>query len=102
MSIQEERLLTFKEQRVYCGLAVHSNNPEGCVWCERKRLIAQDVKSYAAGVDDMEARNKLLIEALEQCILAFHLTREYVGTEMLPAIEGWSWYDAVLKAEALL
>lgn len=26
---------------------------------------------------------------------ALRLTREYVGEEALPAIEGWSWYDAL-------
>ena len=26
---------------------------------------------------------------------AIRLTREYVGYRMLPATEGWSWFDAV-------
>ena len=26
---------------------------------------------------------------------AIRLTREYVGERMLPAVEGWSWFDAV-------
>ena len=83
MSTQEERLLTDKDKE---SLA----DPYWASVPFAKQLVAQDVKSYAAGVADTEARIKLLIEALEQCILAFHFTREYVGTEMLPAIEGWS------------
>lgn len=26
---------------------------------------------------------------------AIRLTREYVGEAMLPAVEGWDWYDAI-------
>ena len=26
---------------------------------------------------------------------AIRLTREYVGPRMLPAVEGWSWFEAV-------
>lgn len=35
-------------------------------------------------------------------LIAFQHTREYVGDRMLPAIEGWSWYDWTVKAEAFL
>lgn len=27
---------------------------------------------------------------------AIRLTREYVGEEVLPAIPGWTWYDAMM------
>lgn len=40
--------------------------------------------------------------ALEQGIEAMRLTREYVGEDMLPAIEGWSWCDWVTTARAAL
>lgn len=30
---------------------------------------------------------------------ALRLTREYVGEDVLPAIEGWSWYDAMTAYE---
>ncbi len=36
-----------------------------------------------------EQREKLLSKALR----AICLTRDYVGAEMLPAIEGWEWFD---------
>jgi len=45
---------------------------------------------------------KDLIEALEQCVEALRLTREYVGEEMLPPLEGWSWYDATVNAQDVL
>jgi len=32
----------------------------------------------------------------ELCAALFH-TVDYVGVEMLPPIEGWSWYDAMCK-----
>ena len=45
---------------------------------------------------------QVMREALVECIIAIHLTRQYVGEDMLPAIEGWSWYDATVKAEQAL
>jgi hypothetical protein len=35
-------------------------------------------------------------------IQAFRLTREYVGEDVLPAIEGWSWFDWCERAERAL
>ena len=35
-------------------------------------------------------------------IIALQHTREYVGEDLLPAIEGWSWYDWTKRAEAYL
>lgn len=32
---------------------------------------------------------------------AIRLTREYVGEPMLPAVEGWSWFDAVVATGGL-
>jgi hypothetical protein len=40
----------------------------------------------------------LVAEGIE----AVRLTREYVGEEVLPEIEGWSWYDWTQKAKAAL
>ncbi len=47
-------------------------------------------------------REKQLEAALEQCVEALRLTREYVGEEMLPPLEGWSWYDATVNARDVL
>lgn len=32
---------------------------------------------------------------------AIRLTREYVGEPMLPAVEGWSWFDAIVATGGL-
>ena len=56
-------------------------------------------------LDIMKARLTLfneMVAALEQAERALHFTREYVGEEMLPEIEGWSWYDATLTINNLL
>ena len=45
---------------------------------------------------------KELLAALVQCSEAFEFTRQYVGYRMLPAIKGWSWFDADERAKELL
>jgi len=40
---------------------------------------------------DVEMSNDIL---LSKALRAICLTRDYVGGEILPAIEGWEWYDA--------
>jgi hypothetical protein len=35
--------------------------------------------------------------ALAELAQALRLTREYVGEDLLPAVEGWSWYDALRR-----
>lgn len=39
---------------------------------------------------------------LREGIEAFRLTREYVGEETLPPIEGWTWYEWTKKAQRAL
>jgi hypothetical protein len=36
-------------------------------------------------------------EPIEQLTEAIRLTVEYVGTETLPPLSGWSWYDALMQ-----
>lgn len=43
-----------------------------------------------------------LRDVIAEGIEAFRLTREYVGEDTLPAIEGWSWFDWCEKARAIL
>ena len=43
-----------------------------------------------------------LLSALLQAKEAFRLTREYVGVDALPALEGWSWFDAVQAIDAAI
>ena len=50
----------------------------------------------------LEERVQSLEAALRECIEAFRLTREYVGGDLLPNVEGWSHYDAVTVARAAL
>jgi hypothetical protein len=35
--------------------------------------------------------------AIAELAQALRLTREYVGEELLPPAEGWSWYDALRR-----
>ena len=35
--------------------------------------------------------------AVAELAQAIRLTREYVGADLLPAVEGWSWYDALRR-----
>jgi hypothetical protein len=44
----------------------------------------------------------LLRQTIANGVVAMRLTREYVGEETLPAIEGWSWFDWTKEAEAAL
>ena len=37
------------------------------------------------------------LEVVEELTEALRLTAEYTGQGVLPAIEGWSWYDALVK-----
>jgi hypothetical protein len=48
---------------------------------------------------DKDTALDLAMEALEKCRKGFELTRQYVGYETLPAIEGWSWYDGDVAAK---
>ena len=43
-----------------------------------------------------------LVETVRIALEAFRLTREYVGEELLPAIPGWSWYDATVALKEAL
>jgi hypothetical protein len=65
----------------------------------------------ALGASEME--NKTLRDALARCphreprkraeeavaglAQALRLTREYVGADLLPAVKGWDWYDALRR-----
>ncbi len=40
--------------------------------------------------------------ALSKALRALILTRQYVGEELLPCIEGWEWYDAALEISKIL
>lgn len=46
--------------------------------------------------------DRQLRDLLWQAREALRLTREYVGEHQLPAVEGWSWFDAVTAIDAAL
>lgn len=90
------------------------------VWAERfvkrvgtKPTIATDEGTMLAwfsgaimaGYDEARRRNDaepVLIDLLRQAIEALRLTREYVGEDLLPALPGWSWFDATEAAAPFL
>lgn len=69
-------------------------------WCKVARRIAAEGGEIidegwmvgwfanAFGTADMHSKAARLAEALR-------LTQEYVGSDTLPPIEGWSWFDAL-------
>lgn len=46
--------------------------------------------SYAGRVEELQAAVAGLAQAIR-------LTREYVGADLLPAVTGWDWYDALRR-----
>ncbi len=55
-----------------------------------------------AEVDALRAEAQQLREALWRGVEAMRLTREYVGEDVLPVVEGWSWFDWTREALAAL
>ena len=51
--------------------------------------------AYNLGWQEARTAERDLVEAIR-------LTVEYVGTETLPPLPGWSWYDALVKADPAL
>lgn len=51
--------------------------------------------------DDSQTQVDWLLVAIDLAE-AIRLTREYVGEDKLPALEGWSWFDAMQKYEAAM
>lgn len=42
------------------------------------------------------------LQVLQQCREGFEFSRQFVGYEVLPAIPGWSWFDADQAAAKLI
>ena len=51
---------------------------------------------------DIKEENVRLSEALEEALMAILYTRDYVGEDKLPTIQGWSWYDAALNISEII
>ncbi len=63
----------------------------------RKRLAAATQER-----DEARAQVAAMVKALADCVEAFRLTREYLGDMMLPAEQGWPWFDAMEQANVVL
>jgi hypothetical protein len=62
---------------------------------EKFLVLSQDIFILTLRVQELE-------DALAKCLVAFQLTREYVGEDVLPELPGWSWFDAVQNADRVL
>jgi hypothetical protein len=60
------------------------------VTAETKRLMERRTTTLRERAEMAEA-------AVAELAQALRLTREYVGEDLLPAVEGWSWYDALRR-----
>jgi hypothetical protein len=60
------------------------------LYARAERAEAEAAGSYALRAEGAE-------EAVAGLAQALRLTREYVGADLLPAVEGWSWYDALRR-----
>ena len=49
-----------------------------------------------------QAQVRALVEALWDTREAIRYTQEYVGDGLLPALEGWSWYEGIKAADAAI
>ena len=82
-----------------CELAHHAENVayrEYATGVERGLALA--VLACLAALNDRRAdceddKNAAVHELCE----AIRFTVEYIGTDRLPPVEGWSWYDALVK-----
>lgn len=56
-------------------------------------LDIHDWQKIAAAKDEANAD---AVRAIDDLADAIRLTVEYVGNDMLPAVPGWSWFDALM------
>jgi hypothetical protein len=73
---------------------------ESCGGCEWECYDENDKRTcvkrmYDSLSEDRDKYKALVLDGIE----AVRFTREYVGEELLPAIEGWSWFDWLVAAE---
>ena len=68
---------------------------------EINRLVS-DNATLRERVEALEQERGGLWGAAQEALEAFEFTRQYVGYDMLPALPGWSWYDACERLRAAL
>lgn len=59
----------------------------------RIQVCLTDAEEKRVRADEREK----IAKAIEELTEAIRYTVEYVGPEMLPPIEGWAWWDAMVK-----
>lgn len=72
---------------IFSGFGAHLTEPELAVVENREPTHAHEIEW-----GDWKATAEMMAEALR-------LTREYVGEDKLPALPGWSWFDAMQQYE---
>ena len=87
---------------------IRTDDESGSLICDEDGVILESfsgdkVADYTLHAinshDELVAQRNELLSALEQCRDAFEYTRQYVGYETLPPINGWSWFDADQRAK---
>ncbi|MFJ4735237.1 hypothetical protein ACIP6V_23685 [Streptomyces sp. NPDC088770] len=70
-----------------------------CTGQAEKRSEELRAESLCRGKEDLPKAERIraLETAVAELARALRLTREYVGEDVLPAVEGWSWYDALRR-----
>ncbi|MFJ2719416.1 hypothetical protein [Streptomyces sp. NPDC087437] len=70
-----------------------------CTGRAEKRYDELRAESLRRGKENLTKAERIraLEAAVAELAQALRLTREYVGEDVLPAAEGWSWYDALRR-----
>lgn len=69
----------------------------------RRALMCVSIGAALAAADGVSPPPDAILDLLWQAREALRLTREYVWPAVrLPAIEGWSWWDATVAIDAAL
>lgn len=65
--------------------------------------VADEIADHIAALEAENERLRVVAAAARQAREALSLTREYVAPKVeLPAVPGWSWYDATLALDTAL
>lgn len=74
------------------GWAAHCDGMAGGL------IDALDAHGYSVHGPEADDTANLIAEGIN----AFQFTRDYVGQDVLPPVEGWSWFDWTQRAQAWL
>jgi hypothetical protein len=85
-----------REAEIEAVRTVRSYLPPGNLGDQLLQAAIDALRSSGSAAQNQE--EALLWQARE----ALRYTREYVGEDTLPAIEGWSWYDATVAIDRFL